>query len=97
MWRESGADFDSCGRFDAWIRSIDSYGGGDLGYLNPKGNIPASAVIKKGERRANPFREKKKFDTTEYAEKGKIEMDEGPEEEAEEETFDKKVLVDMEG
>lgn len=90
-------------RFDAWIRSIDSYGGNDLSYLNPKGTIPASAVIKRNERRANPFREKKRFDTTDFAEKGKIEIEveaeaeDGQEEEVEEEVFDKKKLVDMEG
>lgn len=87
-------------RFDAWIRAIDSYGGNDLSYLNPKGTIPSSAVIKKNERRANPFRERKKFDTTDYAEKGKIEMEvedaEGQDEEVEE-VFDKKKLMDMEG
>ena len=45
---------------------MDAYAGHDLEYLNPKGVIPASAVIKRGEHRANPFREKKRFDATAF-------------------------------
>ena len=51
-------------RFDAWIQTIDTYSGSDLLYFNPKGTIPDVAVIHKGVRRENPFREKKKFNTT---------------------------------
>jgi tRNA pseudouridine38-40 synthase len=54
-------------RFDAWIRALDSYAGNDLLYLNPKGTIHPSAVVKKGERRENPFREKKRFDATSFS------------------------------
>ena len=52
------------GSFDAWIRTTDSYAGNDLLYLNHRGVIPDAAVIKKGERRSNPFREKRRFDST---------------------------------
>ena len=86
-------------RFDAWVRSIDSYSGTDLHYLNPKGVIPAAAVIKKGERRPNPFREKRRFDLTDYSAAGKIEEQEDEESEEEQEIskLDKSKLVDMEG
>lgn len=67
-------------------------------YLNRKGTIPSNAVIKKTERRPNPFREKK-FDATDYAEKGKtqIQMDdeEGQDEEVEE--YHTTNLMDMDG
>ncbi|EIW58181.1 uncharacterized protein TRAVEDRAFT_84491, partial [Trametes versicolor FP-101664 SS1] len=49
---------------DGWIRSVDAYAGRHLGYLNPKGIVPQSAVIKKGEFRNNPYREKKRYDAT---------------------------------
>lgn len=51
-------------RFDAWMQSVDTYSGNDLLYFNPKGTIPEAAVIQKGVKRENPFREKKKFNTT---------------------------------
>ena len=54
-------------RFDAWMRSVDAYAGNDLLYLNPKGIIPATAAIQKGERRENPFKEKKRFDATSFS------------------------------
>jgi tRNA pseudouridine38-40 synthase len=34
--------------------------------LNHQGIIPDAAVIKKGEKRSNPFREKKRFDSTHF-------------------------------
>ncbi|KAG8900165.1 tRNA pseudouridine synthase 1 [Tulasnella sp. 403] len=37
--------------FDRWVCGIDAYQGEDLGYLNPGGEIPDSAVIKRGEKR----------------------------------------------
>ena len=52
--------------FDAWIRSTDNYAGNDLLYLNTEGIIPDAAVLKKGEKRSNPFREKKRFDSTHF-------------------------------
>ncbi|EPQ56520.1 pseudouridine synthase [Gloeophyllum trabeum ATCC 11539] len=85
----------SDGVFDAWVRHIDSYAGGDLGYFNPKGVIPSTAVLKKGERRENPFREKKRFDATGKADK--LIKEEEEEEASEEETLDKAKLADMEG
>lgn len=85
-------------RFDAWVRSIDAYAGDDLLYLNPKGVIPAAAVIKRSERRKNPFREKKRFDVTDFPESGKVEVDEAEDEEEEQDVvMDKAKLVDMEG
>ncbi|KAI6164634.1 pseudouridine synthase [Pisolithus thermaeus] len=58
---------DRCGIFDAWIRYVDSYGGNDLTYLNQRGVIPSTAVIKNSVKRPCPFREKKRFDITSLA------------------------------
>jgi len=52
--------------FDAWIHTIDAYTGKDLSYLNHQGNIPQESVVKKGERRENPFKERKKFNSTDF-------------------------------
>ena len=84
-------------RFDAWARSIDVYEGSDLLWLNPKGTLPDAAVIKRGVRRDQPFREKKRFDATSFPQ-GKIERIEiEDEDEAEEEAItDKKALAEME-
>ncbi|KAI0064005.1 pseudouridine synthase [Artomyces pyxidatus] len=82
--------------FDAWVRSVDAYSGSDLLYLNPRGIIPAAAVIKKGTRRGNPFREKRRFDVTDYSAAGKIE-EHDDEEEEQEVVIDKSKLADMEG
>jgi tRNA pseudouridine38-40 synthase len=80
------------------VRSIDAYSGDDLLYLNPKGVIPAAAVIKRSERRKNPFREKKRFDVTDFPESSKVEVDEAEDEEEEQDVvMDKAKLVDMEG
>ncbi|KAL0065195.1 tRNA pseudouridine synthase 1 [Marasmius tenuissimus] len=59
---------DRKGLFDAWIRSVDAYGGGDLLYLNPAGTVPEVCVVKKGEKRDKPFREQRKFNLTSFAE-----------------------------
>ncbi|KAI0741709.1 tRNA pseudouridine synthase [Daedaleopsis nitida] len=92
---------DRFGIFDGWIRSVDAYAGHDLEYLNPKGVIPASAVIKRGDLRTNPFREKKRFDATSFPTGGSVETLVGQEEsEEDEETqlpLDKEELADMEG
>jgi len=85
-------------RFDAWIRSTDAYSGDDLLYLNPKGIIPAAAVVKRSERRKNPFRERKRFDVTDSPENSKVEVDEAEDEGNEQDVMmDKAKLVDMEG
>ena len=88
-------------RFDSWVRHVDSYAGADLSWLNPKGIIPPGAVIKNGERRSNPFKEKKQFDLTDYSSmgSGKIVLDdgEGAEQAEEEEKFDANQLEEMEG
>jgi tRNA pseudouridine38-40 synthase len=84
--------------FDAWVRSTDAYSGDDLLYLNPKGVIPTAAVVKRSERRKNPFREKRRFDVTDFPENGKIEVDEAEEEGDEQDVvMDKAELADMEG
>lgn len=81
---------------------IDCYAGNDLLYLNTKGVIPAEAVTKKGQRRSNPFREKKLFDATSFPEgrikTGEINLDaESDEDEEIEGMVDKAKLADMEG
>ncbi|KAH9919946.1 pseudouridine synthase [Amylocystis lapponica] len=89
---------DRDGIFDAWVRSIDAYTGSDLLYLNSKGIIPPAAVHRKGERRNNPFKEKRRFDATSFPVAGdtaKVETQE--EEEEEEEVIDRAKLADMEG
>ncbi|KAF4592998.1 tRNA pseudouridine synthase 1 [Pleurotus pulmonarius] len=57
---------DEFGIFDAWIRSVDKYGGDDLLYLNHRGVIPPESVVAKGRRRENPFKEHKRFDATAF-------------------------------
>jgi tRNA pseudouridine38-40 synthase len=67
--------------------------------LNSKGTIPASAVIKKGERRENPFREKRQFDSTNFPVGGKSSAEDlqAHDGDDDEEGFDKARLADMEG
>ncbi|KAF8216938.1 pseudouridine synthase [Mycena galopus ATCC 62051] len=85
---------DRDGLFDAWIRMVDTYSGNDLLYLNPKGTIPAAAVVK-DRRRDNPFKEKRLFDATSFPEmKTSLEAEEEDEEEVE---LDKRARVDTEG
>ncbi|KAI0684286.1 pseudouridine synthase [Cytidiella melzeri] len=92
------------GVFDAWIRSIDTYSGDDLLYLNPRGVIPDAAVLKPKGKRSNPFREKRRFDATTFpadtdvtklmAEEKEDDVD--LEEEADEK-LNQKDLLEMEG
>ncbi|EIW79322.1 pseudouridine synthase [Coniophora puteana RWD-64-598 SS2] len=82
------------GIFDAWIRSVDSYTGEDLLWLNAKGTIPANAVRKLGERRQNAFQERKLFDRTSFSKAGR---DGDLSDEEEEGKIQKKHLEDMEG
>lgn len=92
---------DRDGLFDAWIRTIDAYAGNDLLYLNPTGAIPAAAVIVKGEKRPNPFREKRVFDTTSFPSNGeirrKLEEDDGDVEMEENTHMSKHQLEETEG
>jgi len=81
--------------FDSWIRSIDSYAGKDFWYLNPRGIIPPDAIVKKGQLRSNPFREKKRFDAVGPVSAEKEASQEA--DESDEEAFDKSKLKDMEG
>ena len=85
--------------FDAWIHTIDAYTGQDLLYLNHRGNIPPASVIKKGERRANPFKERKQFNSTDFidgAAPSSLSLLDADSWE-EEEKFDKKQVEEMEG
>jgi hypothetical protein len=52
--------------FDAWVRSVDRYSGNDLLYLNLDSAIPGDCIIKKGEARSNPFKERTIFDRTNF-------------------------------
>ena len=80
------------------MRSTDAYSGDDLLYLNARGVIPAAAVLKRSERRKNPFRERKRFDATDFPEHSKIEVDEAEDDDDEQGVvMDKAKLVDMEG
>jgi tRNA pseudouridine38-40 synthase len=81
-------------RFDAWMHTIDSYGGNDLLYLNPKGIIPAAAVIKMGEKRTKPLKDKKRFDATGFTDTGNVDT---IEEEGEDTVIDKARLAETEG
>lgn len=86
--------------FDSWVRFVDAYGGNDLQYLNPKGIIPPTAVIKKGEKRDNPFKEKRRFDATSFplVKGGHLDVDKPDYDSDEKEsTLDRKQLADMEG
>ncbi|KAF5387333.1 hypothetical protein D9757_005790 [Collybiopsis confluens] len=91
---------DRKGLFDAWIRSVDSYGGNDLLYLNLRGEVPPDAVLKKGERRELPFRERKVFNLTSFAEDDNVKVEADMWDEAEvdtEENLSKKELLEAEG
>ncbi|KAF7308256.1 PseudoU-synth-1 domain-containing protein [Mycena chlorophos] len=74
--------------FDAWIRMVDAYAGTDLLYLNPRGVIPATAVIQlpptpaEGKNKGNKerfrkggFRERKLFDATSFPVPGQMSGD----------------------
>ncbi|KAJ3573587.1 hypothetical protein NP233_g2338 [Leucocoprinus birnbaumii] len=97
---------DRDGLFDAWVRMVDNYAGNDLLYLNPEGTVPEAAIIKRGEKREQPFRERRVFDATSFSETDNIktklqQAEEGvAEEEVEEEEeakLDKRRLADTEG
>lgn len=76
---------------------MDNYEGNDLLYLNPRGIIPATAVIKKDvKRRPKPFKESKRFDVTNVKELKDVPPPE-EESESEEENISKPALEDMEG
>lgn len=62
------------GSFDRWLAVLDRYAGPDLTYFNASGVIPASAIIERGTRRSNPFRERRKFDATDFTEGAAAEM-----------------------
>ncbi|KAI6114821.1 pseudouridine synthase [Pisolithus croceorrhizus] len=91
---------DRCGIFDAWIRYVDSYGGNDLTYLNQRGVIPSTAVIKNSVKRPCPFREKKRFDITSLADikqEGPLSIGDEAADEENEEGLSKGKLDEMEG
>ncbi|KAL0577291.1 tRNA pseudouridine synthase 1 [Marasmius crinis-equi] len=90
---------DRKGLFDAWIRSVDAYAGGDLLYFNPAGTIPEASVVKRGERREKPFREQRKFNLTSFAEDDneKMKPDEQGEDVDVERPLSKKEMQEAEG
>ena len=71
----------------------------------PKGDVPGVAIIKHGgEKRTNPFREKKQFDATTFPSGGDVgklmaeeEEKDAEEEEEADEKLNKKELAEMEG
>ncbi|KAF8265596.1 hypothetical protein EI94DRAFT_1702384 [Lactarius quietus] len=72
-------------RFDAWVHSVDTYSGDDL-------------LQEKGEQRKNPFRERKRFDATDFLATSKTKADEQEEDKEEQgANMDKAELADMEG
>ena len=92
--------------FDRWLNQIDRYAGQDLLYYNTQGIVPDAAVAKRGELRTNAFREKRRFDATEFtaADTAKglgddAEADDGDvvDEEKEVEGMGKKELEEAEG
>ncbi|KAF8556001.1 pseudouridine synthase [Imleria badia] len=97
IYEDMRATEDRHGIFDAWMRYVDNYEGNDLLYLNPRGIIPATAVIRKdGKRRPKPFKESKRFDVTnikELKDAPPLEEESG----SEEESMSKPALEDMEG
>jgi len=74
---------------------VDIYSGNDLLYLNPSGVLPDVAVITKGVRRENPFRERKVFDTTSFT--GHHEIEKNLVEDEEGAGIDKQHLEETEG
>lgn len=83
-------------RFDAWVRSLDFYAGNDLLYLSPSGTIPDAAVIQKGMKRENPFKERRVFDSTSFPDKNKHE--DGSDGEVDDDLpMNKRDLAEMEG
>ncbi|KAI5123520.1 hypothetical protein M0805_006680 [Coniferiporia weirii] len=89
--------------FDRWLYTFDRYSGSDLLYYNAQGTIPDAAVVYKGVRRANQFRERKRFDATEFKtdvlEKtfADDEEDDDEDDEAEVEKISKRDLEETEG
>jgi tRNA pseudouridine38-40 synthase len=80
------------------MRTVDAYSGNDLLYLNPKGTIPQAAIIKHGEKREHPFKEKKKFDATSFLlDRENANNKPESEDEDEEASLSKKDLADTEG
>ena len=55
-------------------------------------------MVKRSERRKNPFREKKRFDVTDFPENSKVEVDEAEDDGEEQDVvIDKAELTAMEG
>ena len=75
------------------MQSIDSYGGNDLLYLNSNGTIPVAAILKKGDKRTKPFKDRKRFDATGFDGIGKIDAFD----EEDDAIMDQTCLADMEG
>ena len=77
---------------------IDNYAGPDLLYYNSQGAIPEAAIVTKGQNRVNPFKEKRRFDATDFPPEKTLELeDDDAEEDKQEESIDKKELEEAEG
>ncbi|THH11866.1 hypothetical protein EW145_g374 [Phellinidium pouzarii] len=81
---------------------IEVYAGPDLLYYNVQGTIPEAAVQRKGMRHANAFKERKRFDATEFVADAhdKVfaeEDDNGNDGEEDEKEISKKELEEAEG
>lgn len=87
-----------CRSFDDWMYCIDQYAGNDLLWLNPQGELLDAATMTKGQRRDNPFKEKKRFNNTVFGERiSRIEVEEEDEEEEAERLPNKKEREELEG
>lgn len=62
-----------------------------MSYLSRQGTIPDEAVIKKGEKRRNPFRENRRFDANKFERDTDVLLD------SEDEVIDASQLEEMEG
>jgi tRNA pseudouridine38-40 synthase len=81
-------------RFDAWMRTVDNYSGNDFLWLNPAGIVPKESIILKGQRRENPFKERRRFNATSITVEGDKVVGLAEDEE-EESTLSKKELDEM--
>jgi tRNA pseudouridine38-40 synthase len=66
-------------------------------YLNPSGVLPDAAVITKGVRRENPFRERRVFDMTSFTGHAEVETKIEDDDDEEGAGMDKRHLEETEG
>lgn len=84
--------------FDRWVHQVDRYSGQDLLYYNIQAVVPEEAVVKRGVSRSNAFREKRRFDATEFsADEPALALADDVDEETEVQGMGKKELEEAEG